>query len=88
MTVRVQFDIAEAQWEQMKALMEECGMDTRKELFNNAYALLDWAVRERANGNVIASINDKTKQVKELEMPIFRRISSTANLAKDHFSDK
>ncbi|MFM0367881.1 hypothetical protein [Paraburkholderia aspalathi] len=86
MTVRIQFDVAEDQWEEMKALMDKCGMDTRKELFNNAYALLDWAVRERARGNVIASINDKTKQVKELEMPIFGRISSTTNLARDHFS--
>lgn len=82
MTVRVQFDIADDQWEAMKALMEKCDMDTRKELFNNAYALLEWAVHERSVGNVIASINDKTKQIKELEMPILRRITAKSNLAK------
>ena len=82
MTVRIQFDVTEDQWEEMKSLMERCGMETRKELFNNAYALLDWAVRERASGNVIASVNDKASKIKELEMPIFRRISSTANLAR------
>ncbi|WP_155296985.1 MULTISPECIES: hypothetical protein [Burkholderia] len=82
MNVRIQFDVAEDQWEEMKTLMDRCGMETRKELFNNAWALLDWAVRERAQGNVIASINDRTDKIKELEMPIFRRISSTANLVK------
>lgn len=84
MTVRIQFDVTEEQWEEMKSLMDKCGMDTRKELFNNAYALLEWAVRERSRGNVIASINDETKQLKELEMPIFRRIISTINLSKSH----
>ncbi|WP_198359953.1 hypothetical protein [Burkholderia ubonensis] len=82
MNVRIQFDVAEDQWEEMKTLMDRCGMETRKELFNNAWALLDWAVRERAQGNVIASINDRTNKIKELEMPIFRRISSTSNLTK------
>jgi hypothetical protein len=82
MTVRIQFDVTEDQWEEMKSLMEKCGMDTRKELFNNAYALLEWAVRERSRGSVIASVNEETKQFKELEMPIFRRITSAVNLGK------
>ena len=72
----------------MKTLMEQCDMDTRKELFNNAYALLEWAVHERAKGNAIASVNDKTKQIKELEMPIFRRLNAKENLAKDRESFK
>lgn len=74
MTVRIQFDIAENQWESMKGLMEKCGTDTCKDFFNNTYALLEWAVREKCAGNVIASINDGAKQVRELDMPCFRNL--------------
>lgn len=74
MTVRIQFDIADSQWESMKGLMEKCGTDTCKDFFNNTYALLEWAVQEKCTGNVIASINDDTRQVKELDMPCFRNL--------------
>jgi hypothetical protein len=76
MTVRIQFDIAEHQWDSMKGLMEKCGTDTCKDFFNNTYALLEWAVREKCAGNVIASINDGAKQVKELDMPCLRKLDA------------
>ena len=58
-TVRVQIDLAEARVRELEELMKVCGVSTKKELFNNALTLLEWAVREVRKGNSIASVNDR-----------------------------
>jgi len=67
--VRIQLDIPDDRVKELDALMEDTGVATRKELFNNALALFDWAVRERALGHIIASVNEDEKKMKELMMP-------------------
>ena len=54
--------------------MEEAGIKTRTELFNNAMTLLRWAIRQRREGRAVASIDFDTERFRELEMPIFENI--------------
>ncbi|MCH7787145.1 MAG: hypothetical protein IIC22_06515 [Chloroflexi bacterium] len=73
-TVRIQYEIPEDRLEALDALMKEAGMKTRTELFNNGMALLRWAIRQRKEGRVVASINYDDKSFRELEMPFFENI--------------
>ncbi len=66
---RVQLDLAPAQLERLNWLMEACALDTRKELFNTALSLLEWAVIQTRNGRGIASIDRSAKHIEELVMP-------------------
>ena len=75
-TVRLQFEIPEDRLEALDALMEEAGMRTRTELFNNATTLLKWAVKQRAGGRMVASVDHEDKSFIELEMPIFANVES------------
>lgn len=54
--------------------MEKINLRTRKDLFNNALTLLEWAVKEKSAGRTIASIDDESKSVKELLMPILEGV--------------
>jgi hypothetical protein len=74
MTVRVQFDITDERLRELEELMERCGIETRKDLFNNALSLMEWVVEQRANGRAIAAINESSGSYKELQMPFFRRL--------------
>ena len=67
--VRIQLDMPDDRVKELDALMTETGVATRKELFNNALTLFEWAVREKKLGNVIASVDEGAKKMKELVMP-------------------
>lgn len=75
MTVqRVQFDIPEERLKELDSLRAELGLETRKDLFNNALTLLEWAVEEIKSGRVIASIDESSDSYREMHMPIFSAI--------------
>jgi hypothetical protein len=73
-TVRLQFEIPQDRLPALDALMEDAGIRTRTELFNNAMSLLKWAVRQRKDGRVIASIDYDGDSFRELVMPILEEI--------------
>ena len=72
---RLQIDVTEGQVRDIEALMRKCGVGTKKELFNNAFVLLDWAVGQIEQGNVIASINEADQRYRELQMPILNTVA-------------
>lgn len=76
-TTRVQLELSPHELETMNWLMEVCGIKTRKDLFNNAVALLEWAVGEVADGKKIASFNDNTKERNILSMPALNAAAGT-----------
>jgi hypothetical protein len=88
MTYRIQFDVSDDEWEDMKRLMTLCGLDTRKDLFTNAYALLEWAVEERLNGKQIASLDVDKNTLTQVAMPLLRRLGGRNNLSTIHNPDK
>lgn len=69
--MRLQFEVPEDQVRKIDNLVNKLGLKTRVNLFNTALTLFMWAVRERESGRIIASVDEKAGQYKELEMPGF-----------------
>ena len=80
--VRIQLDIPDDRVKELDTLMEETGAATRKELFNNALTLFEWAVKEKALGRMIASVDDDEKKLKELLMPPLEVVASKSKASK------
>lgn len=66
--VRIQFETSEEKVKDMESLMEEGGVRTKRELFNNALTLLEWAAEEKRAERAIVSMS-KNGKCKELVMP-------------------
>ena len=67
--IRIQFELPENKVEELERLMRVAGISTKKDLLNNAVTLFQWAVTEKQNGNIVASISKNTGAIKELVMP-------------------
>ena len=72
------YEFSELAVKDLKALMEETGITTEKELINNALTLLEWAIKERKAGRIIASIDETEKSYKAINMPILAKVSAVA----------
>lgn len=68
--VRIQFELSETGAQELERLMKICGVSTRKDLINNALTLLAWAVAERKSGRIIASVDERKREFKEIQMPV------------------
>jgi hypothetical protein len=66
---RLQFLMEDQLVKQLDALVEETGLKTRTQLLNSALTLFEWAVRERKNGRVIASVDEIANKYKEIDLP-------------------
>jgi len=76
--VRIQLDLPDEQVAELDALMTETKVRTRKELFNNALTLFDWAVKQKKAGLLIAAISESQGVVKELLMPVLENVATQA----------
>ncbi|MGO9261052.1 MAG: hypothetical protein ACLQU1_32800 [Bryobacteraceae bacterium] len=72
--IRIQLDLPAEQVAELDRLMEETGIRTRKDLFNNALTLFEWAVKAKRAGNTIASIDEGGGRLKELLMPTLENV--------------
>jgi metal-responsive CopG/Arc/MetJ family transcriptional regulator len=77
-TLRVQLDLPERQVAELDGLMKETGVATRKDFFNQALSLLIWAIKEKREGRIIASVDEAHKHYREVVMPALN-ISSKSN---------
>ena len=59
--MRLNFEFPEDRVEELKQLQQATRAESMKELVNNAFALLEWAVKETAKGNEIAAVNEQTR---------------------------
>ena len=66
---RLQFEFTDERIDELDALVKHTNLRTRVQLFNAALSLFEWAVRQRENGRIIASIDEENGVYKELEMP-------------------
>jgi metal-responsive CopG/Arc/MetJ family transcriptional regulator len=69
-TQRVQLDLPERQVMELDVLMKETGVATRKDFFNQALSLLVWAIKEKKDGRIIASVDEANKHYREVVMPV------------------
>jgi hypothetical protein len=80
--IRIQFELPEEKVRELEALMREAHISTRKDLFNNALTLFEWAVQERQSGRTIASVDEHNKKYKELVMPSLMAVAPESNNGK------
>jgi hypothetical protein len=73
---RVQFEMPESKLKDLEWLMRQTGTQTKRELFNNAITLLEWAVKERKRGRVVSSIDEEAGRYSELHMPILSAVKA------------
>jgi hypothetical protein len=78
MTARFQLDISRKHLEELESLMRELGISTKKDLFNQAITLLEWAATERKNGRIIASIDEAKDEYKQVALPVLERLAPRA----------
>ena len=69
-TQRVQLDLPERQVMELDVLMKETGVATRKDFINQALSLLLWAIKEKKEGRIIASVDEANKHYREVVMPV------------------
>ena len=67
--VRLQIEIEKEKLEELKSLMRDCGIRTKKDLFNNALTLFKWAVNKRKSGHEIMAVNTEDDHYVEFDMP-------------------
>lgn len=78
--MRIQFELTDEKAKELDAFMSSIGVTTKKDLFENALSLLEWAVKEiQANPNrIIGSIDEEKESYKELQMAVFSNARSHA----------
>ena len=82
-TVRIQFELPEDKVKVLDAIMEDSGIKTRVDLFNNAMTLLKWAIKQRKEGRVIASIDYGDNTLRELIMPLLEDIEEASGRERE-----
>jgi hypothetical protein len=80
--VRVQLDLPAQRIDEINRIMARTGMTTRKEFFDNALTLFEWAVNERARGKIIGAISPDESSYKELVMPTLACVHHEKDQAK------
>lgn len=77
-SIRTQLEMSREKVAELEAMMTETELKTKKELFNYALTLLKWAIKERREGRIIASIDEPANKIKELDMPILEVVARKA----------
>ena len=80
--MRIQIEIDEKGAEFLQRLRKLTGVQTHKELFNNAITILNWAVQQKRAGRTVASLDEQDKNYKELSMPILDRVAAEVPAAQ------
>ena len=75
--VRFQLDLTEAQAGRFDDLVDQCELCTRKELFNSAMTLFNWAVKESAKGRKVASYGEGS-DMETVILPALENVSPSA----------
>jgi len=71
---RIQFDLPENKVKELDDLMAATDSETRRELFNNALTLLQWAIQQRQLGYEIGAYHRIDKDLHILTMPALSNV--------------
>jgi len=66
---RVQLDLRPKELERMNTIMYLADIETRKDLFNHALSLFEWAVGEVRTGKQVGSVDKSNREFTILSMP-------------------
>jgi hypothetical protein len=67
--MRVQLELSDQQVKHLESLMKETRISTKKDLFNYALTLFEWAVNEKKDGKLIVAFDPHEERYKEMVMP-------------------
>jgi hypothetical protein len=86
--MRIQIEVDENGVQVLNAIKQATGLSTYKDIFNNAVTLFEWAIRQRVDGRVIASLDERTKRYKEMTMPALEEsVRRTAATRPVHYAE-
>ena len=74
--MRIQLDLDDRGAESLDKLEKATGSKTHKEFFNSAITLMDWAVKQRQQGRIVASMDEESENYRELQMPALEHAAS------------
>lgn len=80
--MRIQLELPEAKVQRLKELMAESGLETYKDLFNNALSAFEWVLDEAKHGRSIASVDESNKTYRVLVMPAIQQVASKEQKGK------
>ncbi len=86
--VRVQLDFPQERIDELNNVMNAVGLDTRKDLFNNALSIFAWAVGEKEKGRAIISVDEDSDSFKELVMHPLETAASKARTRRAKIADE
>ena len=70
--MRIQLEMNDDRVREIEKLMDDRGIKTKKDLFNNALSLFEWALGEIKAGKIIASVDEKQDKYKQVIMPVLQ----------------
>jgi hypothetical protein len=79
---KIQFELPDEKLAELEALQKEARLETRKDLFNTALTLFEWAVEEVKAGRAIASVDENNSRYREIVMPALRSVAPSKNGSK------
>jgi L-rhamnose isomerase len=71
--MRLNFEFTKDQVDQLNKLKLKTGVSSMKELFSNAFAMLDWAVDEVQDGREIAALSVEQDTYRIFVTPLLRQ---------------
>ena len=74
---RIQIDLSVKELDRMNRAMEKCDIESRKDLFNNALTIFEWAIQEVSKGFRIAAVNDQSQEKTILSMSALNNVSQS-----------
>lgn len=74
--IRLQFDVPPEKIKELENFVELTQVGTKKALFNTAFSLLAWAIRECQAGRSIAAVDEETKSYRELVIPALENVKA------------
>jgi hypothetical protein len=84
---KLQVELNPTQLAILDELQEIGELRTKKELLDNAFTLLKWAVVQKKEGRLIVSMDPKTGSGRELELPYLQKVAYNAeNEQREHRS--
>jgi|GEM_PF-840924 hypothetical protein len=76
---RVQIDLSAKELRRLEFLMGVCELQTKKEVFGNAFAVLEWMVKERQAGRDIYSAHPGSDDRYVLHLPALSNVEVVSN---------